>query len=187
LTVPLVHGQEVDFVLKSFLGRLESGRVHLHWVMQGGYQCNGTRILRSDDGVLWHEVGMIGGICGSTEVDEAYDFTDYFPMENRRNYYRTELIGLGFSQVIWVDVHNDTHGYVLLRSAPGVLTIRIDGRIQEFFSVRLWSSEGRLLFEATDIYQELTLSLNAFPAGIAILRLYTHTGRLDATEKIFTR
>jgi len=180
------YSQGDTFLLKSFYGRAIGQQVHLYWVMQGGSQCNGTRILRSADGETWSEVGMIGGICGSTEVDEAYDFRDSFPMLNTRNYYRTELIGLGFSQVVWVDVFNpDQQGFVVTSQQSGKITVRLLEHTQEPFAVALYAMDGRLLYSAENLYQEVTFSAHHLPVGVAVLRVYTHSGSFAASRRLW--
>ncbi len=182
----LLDGQNDIFLLKSFLGRAVGEQVHLSWVIPGGNQCNGTRILRSVDGETWGEVGMISGICGSTEVDEAYDFRDSFPVVGVRNYYRTELIGLGFSQVVWVDVFGlGQEGFVVTSSRTGEITIRMVEFAQEPFAVAMFTLDGRLLFSAENLYREVTIFTHTFPVGVAVLRVSTHSGSFTSSRRLW--
>jgi hypothetical protein len=171
-----LYAQDDSFVLKSFYGQELNGGVKLTWVLQGGNQCNGTRMLRSSDGIEWHEAGMIGGICGLSGADELYEWTDTLPLLNQRNYYRAELIGLGFSQVIYVDVFDTgEHGFVVLQPAPGLISIYVDERVGAPFKLEVYSPGGRLHYRGAHSTTEAHIVLSGISNGVFIITVSNQT------------
>jgi hypothetical protein len=181
----LLSGQEADFVLKSFYGNASGGTIRLTWVIQGGNQCNGVRILRSQDLIHWTEVGEIGGICGSTDVDETYDYVDDSPLLNRRNYYKTELIGLGYSQIIWVDFYiTNDKGYLLLQSDPEVITVIVDQKLEGPHTLQLYTLNGTLVFETISDQHQIAAHRSVLPKGVLLLRIFSQKGQYSISDKI---
>jgi len=169
LMAPL-NAQDGLFVLKSFYGQELHGGVKITWVLQGGNQCNGTRMLRSSDGIEWHEAGMIGGICGLSGADELYEWIDTLPLPNQRNFYRAELIGLGFSQVIYVDVFDTRdHGFVVLQPAPGLIRVHTDARVGAAFSLAVYSTDARLHYRGDHTGSEANVVIRDLRAGVYIV------------------
>lgn len=165
-----LYAQDDSFVLKSFYGQELNGGVKLTWVLQGGNQCNGTRILRSSDAIAWHEAGMIGGICGLSGADELYEWTDTLPLLNQRNYYRAELIGLGFSQVIYVDVFDTRdHGFVVLQPASGSIRVHTDARVGAAFTLAVYSIDARLHYRGDHTGSEANVEIRDLRAGVYIV------------------
>lgn len=58
--------------------------------MFGGATCNGIRIERSEDQVLFETVHEIVGVCGSSSTETNYSHTDSNPIRNTTSYYRLD-------------------------------------------------------------------------------------------------
>jgi len=95
--LPSVKGQDADPYISDFLAVQQEDAIFLRWTISAGNTCDGTRIQRSVDGIIYEEIGEIPGVCGSPDQSITYDFTDTAPVRNRVNYYRLELGLLGLT------------------------------------------------------------------------------------------
>jgi hypothetical protein len=86
--------------LASFFALQHNESIELSITIAGGNTCNGITILRSADGIIFTPIGGIAGVCGSSTEDVFYSFTDPDPLPNRLNYYRLDLITLGYTSII---------------------------------------------------------------------------------------
>jgi hypothetical protein len=86
--------------IEGFSADASSSGVLLRWTILSGNTCNGTRIYRSEDGLYFNQIGAIDGICGSPTESLNYSFVDQNPLPNIENYYRLDLVGIGFSEII---------------------------------------------------------------------------------------
>jgi hypothetical protein len=86
--------------LLQFSAMQIENRVQLSFTISAGNTCNGIIIYRSVDSLNFSEIGDIQGVCGSTDKDETYSFTDYSPGKNATNFYRLQMGTLGYSRSI---------------------------------------------------------------------------------------
>ena len=108
-------------LLNNFTGFQQDENIHLSWTFSSGSQCNGTRIFRSQDGMIFHEIGVIPGICGASETPVTYSFTDSMPLPNTVNYYRLELGNQGISTTLTIEYFvPGKGGYSIITSESGI-------------------------------------------------------------------
>ena len=74
----------------------------LRWVIRGGNTCQGMKIYRGETEVAENQIGLISGICGSTDSDETYEHVDSGAVANIFNYYRIEFGTQGLSEPVGV-------------------------------------------------------------------------------------
>lgn len=91
-------------VLQKFTVEGINGKAYLNWTIEAGGTCNGIGILRSSDTTNFSQIGLLEGVCGSLSFPTNYTFTDESPIENKVNYYKLDLGGNGFSQIVGVEV-----------------------------------------------------------------------------------
>lgn len=100
----LIIGKTSYSQLHPILDRFDifeaSGKVYISCVISSGSTCNGIDVLRSDDSVNFISVGHIGGVCGSSSVPVTYNFIDENPIKNKPIYYKLELGGYGFTNIL---------------------------------------------------------------------------------------
>lgn len=71
-------------------------------IVAGVSYCLGAQLERSTDGISFHVIDAIDGVCGGSEFEESYLLVDSLPAPNRLNFYRLVLGGIGESQIIAV-------------------------------------------------------------------------------------
>ena len=94
--------------LDDFAAFENDGKIYLNWTLGAGSTCNGIQIQRSMDSLSFYQIGEIPGVCGSNSAAQRYTFVDSFPILNSNHYYRLELGGVGYSEVINVRVLGST-------------------------------------------------------------------------------
>lgn len=113
--LPLLSlSQQADAVLSKFFATPLDETVFLRWTITAGNTCSDTYVERSDDGISYERIGLIGGICGSPDQSITYEFTDSFPLVNRTSYYRLELGYYGYTspQIVTYIKYNE-QGFLL--------------------------------------------------------------------------
>ncbi len=80
--------------------------VLISWRMLAGNTCNGIKIYRATDTMLFNQIGLIPGICGSTTESLRYNHVDMSPVINSTNFYRIEFGGVGISEILSIDIIN---------------------------------------------------------------------------------
>lgn len=88
-----LYGQS-HYLLSRLEATRHENRIILGWAIKQGGSCFGIGILRSSDNTHFEKIGEISGVCGSTESEQVFTFTDEQPIKNKINYYKLEL---GFS------------------------------------------------------------------------------------------
>lgn len=89
-----------NMALVSFNGFQYKDSVILNFTMAKGYSCNGIYIERSEDSVNFSGIGDIQGVCGSSDFEVPFQFTDNSPLQNTGNFYRLDLGNFGYSEII---------------------------------------------------------------------------------------
>ncbi len=98
-----VTGQEHPFLAKFEL-KEGDGWVSVDWTMKAGSTCDGTRVMRSEDGVYFETVGRIEGICGDVAHQADYRYVDLDIPEMVTLYYRLDLGLNGPSEAKRIDL-----------------------------------------------------------------------------------
>ncbi len=157
----------------SEFSALQSGNeIDLDITIAGGNTCNGINVLRSADNINFVSIGGIAGVCGSSTEDVFYSFTDPVPLHNTTNYYRLDLISLGFSTVI--DIHFVYFGEDALLLYPNpirnVSKVYLRANSSDVSTYRINDSRGRLLQEKEGIRGDyFEINRDDWAAGIYFL------------------
>ncbi|MEA5111997.1 hypothetical protein SDC9_38613 [bioreactor metagenome] len=120
LVLPSAGRAQPHPLLQDFSGYQLGNSVFLRWTFRSGSLCEGVRIERSQDGIIFNEIGEIPGICGNPETSVTFTFTDSLPVPNTRNYYRLELGNTGYTTALEVEfIPAGDQGYTILYSDQG--------------------------------------------------------------------
>lgn len=159
---------QLDSILIRFNSFVEDEAIRLDWTIKGGNQCNGTVIQHSTDSILFTNIGGIPGICGSPFHDESYSYTDFQPTINGINYYRIDLVGIGYSKIISRANYNLKESQVLVLPNPIITESRIifDNLMAEPCSLEISDLSGKIIFTDHTRSNKIQISASQFPAGI---------------------
>lgn len=120
LVLPSAGRAQPHPLLQDFSGYQLGNSVFLRWTFRSGSLCEGVRIERSQDGIIFNEICEIPGICGNPETSVTFTFTDSLPVPNTRNYYRLELGNTGYTTALEVEfIPAGDQGYTILYSDQG--------------------------------------------------------------------
>jgi len=101
-----LHSFGQDAIIQFSVVQIEN-KIQLDFTIKSGNTCNGVGIYRSADSLNFTLIGDIEGICGSTDKNESYSYTDYSPLKNSKNFYRLQpgiLPTSGIAGVFYLDL-----------------------------------------------------------------------------------
>lgn len=182
----LVLGQEAHPILQSFNAYKQSNGVFLRWVIKGGNQCNGTKVFRASDDLVFEEVNHIPGICGSFNQNETYSFFDSLPHPNRYNHYKLELGFQGFSQAVTVFFEDFGEEQFLVLGAARSQTVRIlfSNDQNQPMTFEVFDLGGKLIYSEMGNDSDFEFDPSAFRPGIHVFRILGTTGS-DISGKLY--
>lgn len=179
-----LHAQH-NPVLESFTATQTNGKVFLIWVMSSGSTCNGIDILRSTDSLSFNSIGNIAGTCGSLTVAVTYQFTDDNPVKNKTNYYRLDLGGNGFSQVISVHIIDLSNGYLLLPNpAKDIALIYFQNDLNQQHHLTIYNANARCVKKLTAQQNFFQLNTTNIPSGIYFFSITNNANQIKARAKL---
>ncbi|MEQ8323200.1 MAG: T9SS type A sorting domain-containing protein [Vicingaceae bacterium] len=161
------------FAQQSILERFEANTVNeqvvLTWTIKQGFTCNGIRIERSPDSLIYLEIGDIEGICGSLTEPENYTFIDKSPLSNQRNYYRLELGAVELSSVVSSEVYltGETGHLIIPNPSQGnQMTIFYKNQRNAETALRVYDQHGHLVITQSSRGETYDLFVEGFQPGL---------------------
>lgn len=164
---------QLDSILIEFTGIVSNNHIKLDWTLKGGYQCDGTIIQRSTDGISFENIGEIIGICGSSNKDEYYSYTDEEPVSNLVNQYRLILGNYGESRIITKSFYLFENSSVLIFPNPSkdVVNIVIDNPSRKNCLFNLYDGFGNELLFIDQREELYILNKGGLKAGVYFYRI----------------
>ena len=106
--------------------------VFLNFILSKGSSCNGFNVLHSSDSVNFKVIHEDPTICGTSNADEAKNWTHANPITNQLNYYKIQLNPGEMSPVNRIFVNQTNKPNIVLFPNPistdiDLLTIKILG------------------------------------------------------------
>lgn len=174
-------------ILRSFSGQVSGSTIRLSWVIKGGNTCEGTKIQRSADGLVFETIGEIGGVCGSPDFDVPYLFVDSLPLANQTNFYRLELGTQGFSTPVSFPFNplNELGFSLVMDIVQKSATIYFENPQAEQVTYQLLTINGVILAGGTTREDSLQFNFNGSPSGIYIVQIQTAGGGISARIPLF--
>lgn len=186
LVLPLLGmAQDPHPILRSFTAIRQPNGIFLKWVIKGGKQCDGTKVFRSDESLVFEEINHVEGICGDFTEDETYTYFDSEPIPNRYNHYKLEMGFQGLTdtiQVFFEDFGSD--GFLLLTETNGSYRILFSNDNNREATIQVLDLSGKLMFEDAGIGNDFTLQPNGWRAGIYVFRI-SGVAETDITGKLY--
>ncbi|MFM7054363.1 MAG: T9SS type A sorting domain-containing protein, partial [Bacteroidota bacterium] len=179
LFLPCFASGQVDTIFKTFsLAQTENG-VLIQFTMFGGATCNGIRIERSEDQVLFETVYEIVGVCGSSSIETNYSLVDLDPIRNTTSYYRLDAGLQGqYSETreITYIAYDEDGVTVFPNPCMESCSIYIDNKSNDVIQCKLINTKGiMVLFESirTNVWSPQTKFL---PQGLYFYELTKRNG-----------
>lgn len=168
MSINFLTQAQLDSILIRFNSFVIGDEIRLDWIIKGGYQCSGTLIQRSTDSIIFKNIGSISGTCGSPYYDESYSFTDIKPVKNAVNYYRIDLVGIGYSKIISRENYDLQESQALVIPNPIVAEGKIifENQLAEPCSLEIYNASGILIFTNDTRDKQFQISRSQLPAGI---------------------
>jgi len=167
--------QNADPFLSKFFAVQVDETVFLRWTIKAGNTCNDTYVERSEDGISYSRIGIIGGICGSPDLPVTYDFIDTIPLVNRTSYYRLILGYLGYSSPKTIEFirYNDKGFFLGPNPFKEYTRFAFENDEGLEYKLLIFNMQGGLVHDATTSGNQFILSGASLISGVYLYRIFT--------------
>ena len=167
--------------------------VFLNFILSKGSSCNGFNVLHSTDSVNFKVIHEDPTICGTSNADEAKNWTHANPITNQLNYYKIQLNPGEMSPVNRIFVNQTNKPNIVLFPNPistdiDLLTIKILGTESLAFDGFIYNQFGNyvLKIEKQSTISNSTIKINELSNGLYLIKL-TDGYNLYSTKFIIQR
>jgi hypothetical protein len=167
--------------------------VFLNFILSKGSSCNGFNVLHSTDSVNFKVIHEDPTICGTSNADEAKNWTHANPITNQLNYYKIQLNPGEMSPVNRIFVNQTNKPNIILFPNPistdhDFLTIKILGTESLAFDGFIYNQFGNyvLKIEKQSTLSNTTIKINELSNGLYLIKL-TDGYNLYSTKFIIQR
>ena len=167
--------------------------VFLNFILSKGSSCNGFNVLHSSDSVNFKVIHEDPTICGTSNADEAKNWTHANPIINQLNYYKIQLNPGEMSPVNRIFVNQTNKPNIVLFPNPistdiDLLTIKILGTESLAFDGFIYNQFGNyvLKIEKQSTLSNTTIKINELSNGLYLITL-TDGYNLYSTKFIIQR
>jgi len=167
--------------------------VFLNFILSKGSSCNGFNVLHSTDSVNFKIIHEDPTICGTSNADEAKNWTHANPTINQLNYYKIQLNPGEMSPVNRIFVNKTNKPNIVLFPNPistdiDLLTIKILGTESLAFDGFIYNQFGNyvLKIEKQSTISNSTIKINELSNGLYLIKL-TDGYNLYSTKFIIQR
>jgi hypothetical protein len=167
--------------------------VFLNFILSKGSSCNGFNVLHSTDSVNFKVIHEDPTICGTSNADEAKNWTHANPITNQLNYYKIQLNPGEMSPVNRIFVNQTNKPNIVLFPNPistdiDLLTIKILGTESLAFDGFIYNQFGNyvLKIENQSTISNSTIKINELSNGLYLIKL-TDGYNLYSTKFIIQR
>jgi hypothetical protein len=118
--------------------------------------------------VNFENIGSIPGICGSPFYDENYSYTDQEAIKNTVNFYRIDLVGIGYSKIISRENYNFDISPILVIPNPIITegSIIFENLRAEVCVLEIHHTSGKMILTETTRSNRFQISNSRLQAGI---------------------
>ena len=152
--------------------------VFLNFILSKGSSCNGFNVLHSSDSVNFKVIHEDPTICGTSNADEAKNWTHVNPIINQLNYYKIQLNPGEMSPVNRIFVNQTNKPNIILFPNPistdhDFLTIKILGTESLEFDGFIYNQFGNyvLKIENQSTISNSTIKINELSNGLYLIKL----------------
>lgn len=152
--------------------------VFLNFILSKGSSCNGFNVLHSTDSVNFKVIHEDPTICGTSNADEAKNWTHVNPIINQLNYYKIQLNPGEMSPVNRIFVNQTNKPNIVLFPNPistdiDLLTIKILGTESLQFDGFIYNQFGNyvLKIENQSTISNSTIKIHELSNGLYLIKL----------------
>lgn len=152
--------------------------VFLNFILSKGSSCNGFNVLHSTDSLNFKVIHEDPTICGTSNADEAKNWTHANPIINQLNYYKIQLNPGEMSPVNRIFVNQTNKPNIVLFPNPistdiDLLTIKILGTESLQFDGFIYNQFGNyvLKIENQSTISNSTIKIHELSNGLYLIKL----------------
>ncbi len=176
-----MYGQDNDNQVFDFFAIQKGNHVLLHFTIGKGVDCNGVSIEKSFNGDTFELLHHIPGICGESASDETYYYTDSLPTPNVANYYRINLGGFIFSEVISIVPFHFNKKHYYIKNNPTSQYLEIyweDDFFDKNYQISIFDIHGNRVMTHFQKRGHLNLSVSHLSSGLYVFEVTNNQRRV---------
>ncbi|MFC5271957.1 M43 family zinc metalloprotease [Adhaeribacter terreus] len=171
-TVTLISPLPVS--LASFTAAKVQNQVLLKWQTAQERNNHYFEIERSTDSKEWQAIGKVNG-SGNSAITQAYAFTDSQPLPGN-NYYRLKQVDFDghseFSIIRFVEFTKEKIAFTPYPNpGKGEFEVKTNSPITDQIQLRVYDTNGRLIYQLQSAPQNARFSIANYPAGLYMLEV----------------
>ncbi|MBK0404610.1 zinc-dependent metalloprotease [Adhaeribacter sp. BT258] len=160
--------------LETFTAQLVQDQVLLRWKTAQETNNHYFEIERSGNSKDWQLIGKVNG-SGNSSVPQAYTFTDADPIQGQ-NYYRLKQVDYdGRSEYSFIRsvANSSKRGSFTIYPNPGrgQFTIKSEKASVTPVHLRVFDTNGRLIYQQQSVQNEHRFSIEEHPSGMYLLEV----------------
>jgi hypothetical protein len=171
--------QDVHPIVKDFFAEQRDETVYLQWTIKEGQTCNDIYIERSENNVHFERIGLIAGVCGSSDADVVYSYTDSIPIPNQINYYRLEMGTQGFTSVLSINTHITGQKPFRILGNPVKTQLKIIFDSAGTKTLTIFGVSGKKMMSKEFSGKEASVDIEGLPSGIYLFN-YTEGNSVNS-------
>ena len=172
-------------ILENFKVFETNGQVLLNWQIVQGSTCFGIGILQSTNQLDFTEIGHIPGVCGASNDPLGYQFIDSNPIKNQFNYYRLNLGGYGYSEILAIKIIEEPRIDLQFFPNPVVSTSKLyfENKNDATHFLFIYNLAGSIVATLSTNLDYYTISNDDFTSGIYFFLLKSSSNNLLSKGK----
>lgn len=176
-------------IVESLTISQSNGSVYISCVIGSGNTCNGIVLYRSSDSISFSAIDKILGVCGDISKPVQYTFTDNDPVQNSKNYYKLELGGFGFTEIISVEIVDLRQAGYQIRPNPAdqAVLIYFENANRRRNSIKLITAGGQIILDTATEENYFSIDLGDFASGIYVFMIINEAGKVKNSGKFVVK
>jgi hypothetical protein len=177
LTLVCIQHLPGQSVLKEFnVNQIAPNSVYLQWTTKAGNTCSDLRIERSFEQGVFEEIYQFNGICGESDREQNYTYTDTIVQGGRYGYRINENNG-DYSDTLFLQAFTDgADALVYPNPAVNRIYVRFKERVNVPFDFSIYGLDGALVNNGYGLIPGDAIEINTLDAGIYRLKLCNSAG-----------
>ena len=145
-------------------------------ILQASVTCPGYQILKGSDSLNLNPIYVYPGICGSTNFNQTFSYTDFSPNKLTPNFYQIHIPPNDYSIVKRVDLAASFSNLLIYpQPVEDALSILISGQKNYYYEINIFDRFGRKKgFGSGNATDKISLDVSSFAEGVYVFYIVTN-------------
>lgn len=146
-------------------------------ILQSSVTCAGYQIMKGSDSLTLNPIYIYPGICGSTNFNITYNYTDFSPNKLTPNFYQIHIPPNDYSPVKRVDLAASFSNLLIYpQPVEDILSVAVSGQKNYYYEISIYDRFGRKKgFGSGNAAEKITLDVSSFSEGVYVFYIVTNS------------